>query len=67
MYGLKIGDIVGQVVYMCAVRVLTLELVTQRNCGCLTPGSIQGQVECDFEQPNLAEGVRAHGRGIGTR
>jgi len=31
------------------------------------PGSVQGQVGWSFEQPGLAEGVPAHGRGVGTR
>ena len=30
------------------------------------PGSVQGQVGRGFEQPGLAEGVPAHGRGAGT-
>ena len=45
----------------------TLEQVAQRSCGCPIPGSVQSQVGWGFEQPDLAEGVRAHGRGVGTR
>ena len=39
----------------------------QRSCGCRLPGSAQGQVAWDFEQPGLVEGVPAHGRGAGMR
>jgi len=42
-----------------------LEQVAQRSCGCLLPGSVQGQVGWGFEQPALVEGVPAHGRGAG--
>jgi len=31
------------------------------------PGSVQGQVGWNSEQPGLVEGVPAHGRGVGTR
>jgi len=31
------------------------------------PGSVQGQVGWGFEQPGLVEGVRVHGRAVGTR
>jgi len=44
-----------------------LEQVAQSSCGCPFPGSVQGQVGWDFEQPGLVEGVHAHGRGVGTR
>ena len=44
-----------------------LEQVAQRDCGSPIPGSVQGQAGWGFEQPGLAEGVPAHGRGIGTR
>lgn len=30
-----------------------------------TPGSVQGQVVCGFEQPDLVKEVPAHGRKIG--
>ena len=43
----------------------TLEEVAWRNCGCLFPGSIQGQVGWAFDQPGLVEGVSAHDRGVG--
>ena len=41
--------------------------VAQRSCGCLLPGSVQGQVGWSSEQPGLVEDVPAHGRGGGTR
>ena len=44
-----------------------LEEVAQRGCGCPLPGSVQGQVGWDFEQPGLVEGVSVHGREVGTR
>ena len=44
-----------------------LAQVAQRSCGCPLPGSVQGKVWWDFEQPGLVEGVPAHGRGIGTK
>lgn len=37
----------------------------QRNCGCSIPGSVQSQVEWDFEKPGLMD--PAHGGGFGTR
>ena len=43
----------------------TLEQVSQRNCGCSIPGSVQGQVGWGFEQPGIVEDVPAHGRGVG--
>jgi len=39
----------------------------RKSCGCLIPGSVQGQVGWGFEQPDLVESVPAHGRGVGTR
>ena len=36
-------------------------------CGCPLPGSVQGQAGRGFEQPDLVEGVPAHGRGVGSR
>ena len=48
------------------VRVVRLEQVAQRGCGCPLPGSIQGQAGWVFEQPGLM-GVPAYSRGIGTR
>ena len=33
-------------------------------CGCPIPGSDQGQVGWALEQPALAEGVPARGRGV---
>ena len=42
----------------------TLAQVAQRSCGCPLPGSVQGQVGRGFEQPDLVEGVPAHGRGV---
>jgi len=44
-----------------------MEQVAQRSCGCLLPGSVQGQVGWSSEQPDLVEDVLAHGRGVGTR
>jgi len=44
-----------------------LAQVAQRSCGCPLPGSVQGQVGWGFELPGLAEGIPAHGRGVGTR
>ena len=44
-----------------------LEQVSPRSCGFSLPGSVQGQVGWDFEQPGLVEGVSAHGRGVGSR
>ena len=35
--------------------------------GCPLPGSVQGQAGWGFEQPDVAEGVPAHGRGVGIR
>jgi len=43
-----------------------LTQVSQRSCGCLLPGRVQGQVGRGFEQPDLVEGVPAHSRGVGT-
>jgi len=40
-----------------------LEQIAQRSCGCLLPGSVQGQVGWGFEQPGVVEGVPVHGRG----
>ena len=45
----------------------TLEQVAQRGCDCPLPRSVPGQVGCDFEQPDLVEGLPAHDRGVGTR
>lgn len=42
----------------------TVSQVTQRNCGCSVPGSVQNKVEQDFEQPDLVEIVLAHGRRL---
>ena len=44
-----------------------LEQIARRGCGCPLPGSVQGQAGWGFEQPDLVEGVPAHGRGVGTR
>jgi len=44
-----------------------MEQVAQRSCACPLPGSVQGQVGWSSEQRGLVEGVRAHGRGVGTR
>jgi len=35
--------------------------------GCPLPGSVQGQVGRDSEQPGLVEGVPACGKGVGIR
>jgi len=45
----------------------TLEKVAHRSCGCLLPGSVQGQVGWSSEQAGLVEDVPAHGRGVGIR
>jgi len=42
----------------------TLEPVAQRGCGCPLPGSVQGQVACGFEKPDLVKDVPAHGREL---
>jgi len=39
----------------------------QRSCGCLLPGSLQGQAGWSSEQPGVVEDVPAYGRGVGTR
>jgi len=39
----------------------------QRIYGCPLSGSVPGQAGQGFEQPDLVEGVPAHGRGVGTR
>ena len=44
-----------------------LAQAAQRSCGCLLPGSVQGQAGWGFEQPGLVEGVLTHGRAVGTR
>jgi len=44
-----------------------LAQVAQSSPGCLLPGSVQGQVGRGFEQSGVVEGVRVHGRGVGTR
>jgi len=44
-----------------------LEQVSQGSCGCPHPGSAPGQIVWGFEQPNLVEGVPAHGRGVATQ
>ena len=43
----------------------TLAQVAQRGGRCPIPGNIQGQVGQDSEQPDLAEDVPAHCRGVG--
>ena len=40
----------------------TLERVAQRCCGCSIIRSVQGQVGGLLEQPDVVEGVPAHGR-----
>ena len=47
-------------------KFFTVRVVRQRCCGCPLPGSVQGQAGRGFEQPDLVEGVPAHGRGVGT-
>jgi len=44
----------------------TLAQVAQRSCGCLLPGSVQGQVGWSSEQPSLEEDVPADGRVVET-
>ena len=41
-----------------------LEQDAQRNYGYPIPGSVQGQVQWSSEQPDLVEGVPAHGKGL---
>jgi len=41
-----------------------LEQIAQRSCCCPLPGSVQGQVGRGFAQPDLVEGVPAHGREL---
>jgi len=41
------------------------EVIAQRSCGCLLPGSVQGHAGWGFEQPGLAEDVPTHCRGVG--
>jgi len=43
----------------------TLAQVARRSGRCPIPGNIQGQVGGGSEQPDLAEGVPAHCRGVG--
>ena len=45
----------------------TVEQVAQRGCGCLLPGSIQGQAGWGCEQPGLEGGVPTYSRGAGTK
>ncbi|KAF4798197.1 hypothetical protein TURU_068061 [Turdus rufiventris] len=33
-------------------------------CGCLIPGSVQGQTGQGLKQPELVEDIPAHGRGL---
>ena len=49
------------------VRVVRLEQVAQRGCGCPLPGSIQGQAGWGCEQSGLEGGVPAYSRRAGTR
>jgi len=42
-------------------KLVNLDQVAQRSCGCPLPGSIQGQVGWGSEQPGLVEGVPAQG------
>jgi len=41
-----------------------MEQVAQRSCGCPLLGSVEGWAGWGFEQPDLVEGVPAHGRGL---
>jgi len=41
-----------------------LEQVSQRSCGCLLPGSVQGQAGLGFEKPGLVEDVPAMAGGL---
>jgi len=43
----------------------TLAQVAQRGGGCPIRGNVQGQVGWGSEQPDPAEDVPAHGRGLG--
>jgi len=45
---------------------VALALAAQRSCGCPIPGSVQGQVGWDFEQPDLVGGGPTHSRGVET-
>jgi len=48
-------------------RVVTLEQIAQRSCGCPIPGGIQGQAGCGSGQPGLVVGNPADSRGVETR
>lgn len=43
----------------------TWEKISQRVCGCSTPGSIQGLVGMGSEPPGPVEHISAHGSGVG--
>lgn len=43
-----------------------METVVQRNCRCLIPGGVKGQVEWGCGQPDLAEDVPFYGRQFGS-
>jgi len=42
------------------------DFFAQRNCGCLIPGDVQGQVGWGPGQPELVGGSPAHSRRVGT-
>lgn len=42
----------------------TVEQVMQRSCGWPISGSVQGQLEQGFEQPDLAKVVAARSKGV---
>lgn len=42
----------------------TQEEVGQGSCTSPTTGSVQGQAECFFEQPDLVKDANAHDRGL---
>ena len=46
------------------VRVVRLEQVARRGCGCFHPGGVQCQAGWGCEQPGLEGGVPAYSRGL---
>ena len=41
--------------------------MSQRSCGLPIPEGVQGQIGWDPGQHDLAEGIPAHGKGVGNR
>lgn len=44
-----------------------LEQAAQTSCRRPNPGSVEGQVGQEFEQPDVVGGVPAHDKRVGTR